>query len=200
MTYQKLKERVVFRLVGAKEDAEILRNRPYIQFLDLFVVFHFLLDVSQESIATVQITNEHMQRWGVNAEFLYQAGLENTCKFFPAEFTSMQELIEEMVGNVGEERGEMYVLTNGMRQYGATVLLYPNILDMIGEILQDDYYMLPSSVHEVIILPKQQGIPKPIMDTMVQEINDTYLIPKETLSDHAYLFERQCGKMKIDFS
>ena len=73
------------------------------------------------------------------------------------------------------------------------------VLEMIGEILKEDFYILPSSIHEVIILPKSKGIAKEELDAMIQDINHTQVDTEEVLSDHAYLYERGLGKIQMAF-
>ena len=67
-------------------------------------------------------------------------------------------------------------------------------MEMVGEILQRDYYILPSSVHEVVILPYSREISKREMDDMVKDINETQVAEEEVLSDHVYLYERSTGR------
>ncbi len=85
----------------------------------------------------------------------------------------------------------MYVLSNKMRNYGAACIVYPHILEMIWNILQTDYYVLPSSVHEVIITPCHKSITCEELDEMIQDINATQIDAEEVLSGHAYLYEHR---------
>lgn len=78
-------------------------------------------------------------------------------------------------------------------------MFYPHVLEMIGEILKEDFYILPSSIHEVIILPKSKEIAKEELDAMIQDINHTQVDTEEVLSDHAYLYERGLGKIQMAF-
>ena len=78
-------------------------------------------------------------------------------------------------------------------------MFYPHVLEMIGEILKEDFYILPSSIHEVIILPKSKGIAKEELDAMIQDINHTQVDTEEVLSDHSYLYERGLGKIQMAF-
>ena len=78
-------------------------------------------------------------------------------------------------------------------------MFYPHVLEMIGEILKEDFYILPSSIHEMIILPKSREIAKEELDAMIQDINHTQVDTEEVLSDHAYLYERGLGKIQMAF-
>lgn len=85
----------------------------------------------------------------------------------------------------------MYVLTNTMQQNGASVLFYPDMQKRIGEILGKDYYVLPSSLHEVIIVPEGTGPTLKELQTMVKEANRTVVEPQEVLSDKVLYFDRE---------
>lgn len=88
----------------------------------------------------------------------------------------------------------MYVLSNSLRNYGAACIAYPHIMETIGEILQEDYYILPSSIHEVVIVPYTREISRREMDDMVRDINETQVADEEVLSNHVYLYERSTGR------
>ena len=94
------------------------------------------------------------------------------------------------------EHFHMYVLSNKSRSYGAACIAYPHILEMIGGILRTDYYVLPSSVHEVVIVPCCENISAAELDEMIREINITQVDDEEVLSDHAYLYELKAGYLR----
>ena len=105
--------------------------------------------------------------------------------------------MKENLLEIGEDEKQdvMYVLTNSLRNYGAACLFYPHVLEMVGEMLKEDYYVLPSSVHEVIIVPESKALDADEMSEMVVEINETQVEPEEVLSDHAYFYQRDSKKL-----
>jgi hypothetical protein len=96
----------------------------------------------------------------------------------------------------------LYVLSNQQRNYGAAVILYPETLLWVAEMLQRDYYIIPSSVHEVLILRKErflalqkEGV---VLPNMIREINEDQVSAEEVLSDCPYFFERSsCRLIRI---
>ena len=68
---------------------------------------------------------------------------------------------------------------------------------MIGQILKNDYYILPSSVHEVIIVPYSEILVCSKLDEMVREINITQVEEEDVLSNHVYLYDRGSGKLRV---
>ena len=85
----------------------------------------------------------------------------------------------------------MYVLSNRIRSYGSAAILYDRRLEGIGMYLKSNYYVLPSSIHEVIIIPEKAAPGKEPLSQMVGEINRTQVAEEEILSDHAYYYDRE---------
>ena len=104
---------------------------------------------------------------------------------------------EEQQIPVEEEQDFMYVLSNHLRSFGAACILYPHVLEMVGDVIGEDFYVLPSSVHEVIVVPESYSMEQGEMEAMVTEINETQVAAEEVLSNHAYFYERKTGKLAL---
>ena len=89
------------------------------------------------------------------------------------------------------EREILYVLSNRLRSFGAAAVLYEERLEMIGEVLGENYYVLPSSVHEVIIIPESDAPGQKKLSEIVTEINETQVDDEEVLSNNAYYYDRE---------
>ena len=103
----------------------------------------------------------------------------------------LESTLEMMAREMEEKQIPMYVLTNINRYYGAACLVYPDMLEKIGNMLQDDFYVLPSSVHEVIFVGKSGCVDSAALNEMIEEVNRTQVEEEELLSEHAYLYERK---------
>jgi len=90
----------------------------------------------------------------------------------------------------------MLVLTNNSRLHGATTLLYPHLLSEISERLNQDLYLLPSSIHEVLLVPADLIGDRQELDLMVQEVNKDHVARDEVLSDHAYFYSRKRNSLE----
>lgn len=209
LDYKGVKDRIVFKLINTEKNKGFLEDAPHRTFLDLSVTFYVLVEISCDGTAAMPVKYSHIKRWGVEEKSLWETALQNVKRLLPAEFFTMRHALKECVEHkllpAGEEnllcdpdsrRDSMYVLSNKIRSYGAACIAYPYVLEMIGDILSEDFYVLPSSVHEVVIVPASAGIPWREMDEMVQEINRTQVAPEEVLSDSAYLFERASGTLR----
>ncbi len=97
----------------------------------------------------------------------------------------------------GKTHLQMYVLTNTERRYGAVNLLYPEILKAAAGRLNGDFYVLPSSVHECMLVPVSTGAVATDLQQMVREINQACVAPEEVLGDSIYCYERETGKLYL---
>lgn len=202
LSFGKMENKIVFKVIHTERNQELLREVPHLDYLDLSIVFYLLLEAAEHGTATILITNEHMQQWDMYPEKLFKIALRNCRRILPAELCSLQDIIRELLNHLREQREEdndefMYILSNSIRSQGAACILYPHIAEMIGDIVGEDYYILPSSVHEVIIVPKSKGMPIKAMNEMIQDINEAHLDPEEILSDHAYYYERKTKKISM---
>ena len=114
---------------------------------------------------------------------------ENTGKLLPYELKTMKAVIQELTDTESEDKEDvMYVLSNRSRSYGAAAILYKGRLEGIGE-------YLPSSVHEVIIIPQSAAPGQEELSDLVTEINTTQVDAEEVLSNHAYYYDRKKKKL-----
>lgn len=194
--YEMVKDKIVIRLVNKSENEKLLEDIPYLPFMDLAVIFHVLVELDEqgERMATMLIRNEHLEWWNVSAEEMYSFAVCNTEKLLPSDMASMFMVIEEILPDwerpeMENEEDFMYVLTNNRRSFGACTILYPGRLEAIGMFLKENYYILPSSVHEVIILPESKAVGKEELVQIVCEINHTQVPEEEILSDNVYYYD-----------
>lgn len=200
LIYDIVKTRIIFKLVNTEKNHELLQDIPHIPFHDLSIVFQCLVSEERFGNASILIHNVHMQLWRVNARELYERALENTPRLQGYELTDMRSVLEEMK-QLGGERAEeieeieqeipMYVLSNRTRIHGAACILYPDILKDFAYVVGKDLYVLPSSVHEVILLPADGTQDSGQLEEMVREINRTQVEEEEVLSDSVYYYRRK---------
>ena len=204
--YQNIKDKIIYKLVNQERNGELLDQVPHVRYLDLAILYFVLVDMDKSGgqMATMLIRNEHLTWWNVTSEEIRRRADMNTEKILPYEFSAMCMMIEEMLGNQEMEEEEwkkfreqenMYILTNHIRSCGASAILYPGRLQAIGDYFKENYFILPSSIHEVIILPESKALPKDEMECVIREVNETQVQAEEFLSNHAYYYDRQ--KMEI---
>ena len=196
--FDTIKDKIVYKVVNYRSNEKLLEQVPHTRILDLAVVFYCLLDNEYGRSATALIYNNNLKNWNVTIDDVYKAALKNTPDLLHSKISSMAALFEKCGVNVdGEEvdlkdyvPSDMYVLTNESKLNGAACILYENVLYDFAQKLGADLYILPSSVHEVILLPKLSMFEKDELVNMVKEVNTEGVAADEVLSDHVYEYNR----------
>ena len=196
--FDTIKDKIVYKVVNYRSNDKLLEQVPHKRILDLAVVFYCLLDNEYGRSATALIYNNNLKNWNVTIDDVYKAAFKNTPDLLHSKISSMAALFEKCGVNVdGEEvdlkdyvPSDMYVLTNESKLNGAACILYENVLYDFAQKLGADLYILPSSVHEVILLPKLSMFEKDELVNMVKEVNTEGVAADEVLSDHVYEYNR----------
>ena len=204
-----VKDRITCRLINAEKNAEYLADKPHTMVDDLAVTYHIAVGREESGIMSAPITNSLMKGYGASVEELHQIALDNMDALAPAYFKSLAETMVDMMlpnmtrSGMSEDEaretiadmippapgGMIYVLSNEDRLNGAAVLLNDKVMDGITEELGEDYFILPSSVHEVLIVPRSDRMDLKTLERMVQDVNATQVAPEERLSDHVYAYD-----------
>ncbi len=193
--FEKIKPFVTFRLIHRSRNYSLLETVPFIPYLDLAIVFSLLFEMPDHGLGSITITNDMIELWDTSLSQLYQLALKNTASLFPIEFRPLKSVISEMTGKPYDqalfEDDHLYILTNSICHLGAACILYTPILEDIADILKDDFYLIPCSIHEIIIVPASYSPELVSLNEMIQEINSTQLSADEILSDHCYFYDRK---------
>lgn len=209
--FDKVKGRICYRLVRQKGNEELLRESPHIDFLDLALCFYYAFEGGQIGEGAIRIKNSHAQRWGVKTADLVRLAERNTVRLFGWECISMEDVIKESPEFDGLEKKQsadavrddfleynpMKILTNAKRTYGAVCMVYPGVLEKLSAAEQKSFYILPSSVHEVILLPETGAEEADALREMIADVNRTCVAPEEVLSDNLYYYDFKEKKVKI---
>lgn len=201
--YENVRKTIVYKLVNYQKNKKLLEDVPYKRVLDLAVVFYCLIEQRKGVSATALIHNEHLRIWNVTEDEIYNDALKNTPVLLAGSIVPMSKILSEIAGTapvdndekVCEYTGEdiLYVLTNSSRINGAACILYDNLLKKFANDVHSDLYILPSSVHEVIIVPKKNAFDKSELADMVREVNEQGVSQDEILSDNVYEYNRKNG-------
>lgn len=198
LDYERIKQIVVYKLVNYEKNKKLLELVPHRRVLDLAVVYYCLLDQSKDGNATAMIYNTNIASWKVTEQDLYEAASKNTPVLLPPKFFSMNSLIQDMFPQEEEmELGDMFVLTNKCKINGAASVIYDDVLKKIADRMGNDLYVLPSSIHEVIILPKIDFYDRESLCNMVREVNCEGVAKEEVLADNVYTFLRKENRLVL---
>lgn len=197
--YEELKGKFACKLIHRGKNEKLLNDIPYVPWMDLAIVAFVLLEVSPYGTATVLVRKEHLEIWRLTEAQLFDEAKKNTPILLPYQFCPMRKLLREIcpyaVDEGEEEEESLYVLSNKLRSFGAASMLYEGILEKVGQKLGENYYILPSSIHEVIVVPESKSPVKQDLEEMVREINETQVEEEEVLSDRVYYFSRKENRL-----
>ncbi len=191
----KVKDRIIFELVNYKMNEERLSNRPFIKVMDLAIIFAFVATDLGRDFGVIHITNEMANNFGLTKDEIWDIAKKNTPKLLEADIVPMSSFVPDE--SVDAEADEMYILCNKKKAGGAGVLLYDRILENLSSKLESDLYILPSSIHETIIIRADKDKNISDLQDMVKNINNTVVSTEDILSDKVYHYIRSNKELKI---
>lgn len=194
-------DHVEYRLVNAERNAEKLKDIPGKKIADLVAIYRVVVSAGENGMMSYVLTKAILDRSGISFEELDEAAKKNTEKSGFSVRTMSEVMCELMGVNVGQEIEEpddpqMYILTNARKLHGANIMLYKEYLEIAAEKMNGDFYIIPSSIHELIAVPvSAQGLEE--LSEMVKEANDNQLTPEEILGYEVYRYNRETGEVEV---
>lgn len=190
-------ERVVCQLVNKEKNSNRLNDAPYKEVLDLAAIYRCVVTDEENGKGSFVISNAMMKMYSIDIDELHNAALRNM-KDEGFKVRSMAEVIADMMGCEPEdvEDGDMYVLNNTSQVNGATIMLYVEYFTELAEKVEDDLYILPSSIHEILAIKASFGKLEELRN-MVREVNDTQVSEEERLSYNVYRYSREDRALMI---
>lgn len=177
--FEDIKDKLFIRICGVginEEDLSILANT---KINNLAIAYNVLIDKLTDNppIKSIKITNELLDKYGVSKEELHKAAMQNSEKIFPAKYYKTNDLIP------------FNILTNEIGCLGAAALFYPNQMEKIAAYLGGNYFILPSSIHEILVMPDDGNLNYMELEQMVKEVNETVVDIKDQLSNNVYYYD-----------
>ena len=187
------KAHLVYRLSGLKGNEAWLSHVVYREYLDMAITYAIILNEGEPDTGLVSVSRELMEHWHFTEEELFSYAHENTKRIFGDNLAGFYDALP---GENGEGPRTVYILSNRENFYGAAVILYSEELKSLADRLQSDLFLLPASIHEVIILPwKKEDYP--FMLRTVMKVNEAEEKKENVLTDNVYVYERETGKIRI---
>lgn len=194
-------DHVEYQLVNAEGNAEKLKDIPGKKIADLVAIYRVVVSAGEDGVMSYVLTKAILDRSGISFEEPDEAAKKNTEKSGFSVRTMSEVMCELMGVNVGQEIEEpdgpqMYVLTNARKLHGANIMLYKEYLEITAEKMNGDFYIIPSSIHELIAVPvSAQGLEE--LREMVKAVNDNQLAPEEILGYEVYRYNRETGEVEV---
>lgn len=212
-SFEIVRDKVVIRLINKEWNSALLKDCPHVEWNDLAVSFRWLAYQNQSGIASALVGNKELDLWGIELNELYQLALKNTETRFPVVLIDMEEAVLNggSISQADRERLqsdfqkvketedyiEMYVLTNEQRVNGASVILYDGVLQFVADQLQNNFYILPSSIHEFIIIADEHKLSAALLKNMVLEANYSVVEKQERLANSVYYYDRFLDQVTV---
>ena len=208
MDYEQMKDKLIMEVVSTEANADMLANVPHKEMEDMSVVYRFVIDSNDDGRATILATNNMIEAMGVTPDQLHEDAVKNAPELKPAVITGMSEVMAEMMGMSPEEMAmmgmptdpadeQMFVATVPDKIHGAGVLAYQDFMDQAAERVGGSFYILPSSLHEVLLVPDNGQMSLHDLESMVREVNATQVAPEDKLTDNVYHYDAEAKVFEL---
>ncbi len=188
--YELIKSKLFVRLCNVSQNQGILKDVPHRIFGDIAAVCYIVFSSAGNDYFSTPITNELFRRYGITEEQLFEDAYANADRMFP-------KIIDKVPGPADKDGGYVYYITNSRKYYGSSAMFYPGALEAIAEFMGDDYYLIPSSVHEMALLPKSKNKDIPMLRQILGELNEENLQKKDYLSDNLFVYSRENKELSV---
>lgn len=197
--WESVKDSILAQIVGNENNEQFLDSRVSTRdesLEDLSYVYRINLDEG-----SIPITNGMLLKWNIDKNTLHETALANSFEKEMPVICDIREIMAELMGvdvadidvlmGDGEEpKVEQIVVTNESKMFGAVNIFNEEVQDDLADRIGGDFYILPSSVHEVIVIPADPERLGEFKDT-VREVNEEQVDPKDRLSDHVFAFDAE---------
>lgn len=204
LSYEAVKDRLAVRLVGSERNREYLSDKPHLDMGNgLALMADIRMDGKQNEWRTV-VNNEVLDLIGADRGTILDEAVRNAAETDPPTLVDMSRdlfrpertnLLERNEAIPAEDISTMYVLSNSSGMMGAAALFYPDVMKRSAEILGSGYYILPSSLHELILVPDSEDITETALCDMVREANRTVVEPQDVLCDEVFHYCAEAGRL-----
>jgi hypothetical protein len=197
MKEELVQQDILYQLINYENNRQLLEGVPHIPYLDMAIVFYYMID---EKIARM-VTKEDQKKWDCTPGELERLATYNTPRKMPVLFKPLEDMVKDILGRENPFQEScpvpMHILTNQKLFLGASSILYPQVLWAVSQSLQDDLYIIPSSIHECIIIPSSSPCSPGELKKMISEVNETVVNPWEILSKHVLIYSKSGDSLRI---
>lgn len=208
--YETIKKSLTVYVRNAEENADFLADCPHEIREDLALIYGFHVLVDGEKDGSAIINYDRLKCLGVSEEQLKQDAWANMKHCEPPCFLALQDMLARMYFDepIDVKEGAlehledvdpnamMYVLTNSNQVNGAVYMCDEEVMSLIAEQLGADLIVIPSSIHETIILPDAQNMSLSELNAMVEAVNAEAVEPQERIANSVYRFDREAQRLE----
>lgn len=208
-----MKDKIVFQVVNTKENQEMISLCPHRNFMDLTAVYRAITNVDENGVSGFLITNDIAKAEDLTEKALYAMAKKNTKKLFPFKRERIEETMIRMMKRWGAndkdidesfpyiddvpEKERVYVISNQFEFFGANALLYKDVIGDVAKSIGTDCFILPSSVHDLVVLSTDIFGESTKLINLVRETNSEHVRTSDRLSDSIYLYSLANNKINM---
>lgn len=195
--FENARPRLGLRLFNPGQNPELFDDLPCLPCLDLALAFVIFFEYDEETQTTALIRWEHLKNWGITPSELLPYAAENCPRCMPARISHVGSMLGSCAppfDGIHPVQGtdQLYALSSIRQITGAVTMLYPGVLQNFASSLDDDLYIIPSSIHEVMFEPvRAAGMGVSDINKIILSVNEKLVRPEEQLSDHVYVYDHR---------
>lgn len=187
-----MKDNIYMVLVNYERNKELLNDCPYIPFLDLAIVFRYKVSEDEGCISSGLVRKSEQEFWGLTIDELYEKALRNTEKMFPPVLMKLSEKMRQMDGDYEFiPETNLYILSNSINSYGSIYMTDIAKIHELANELSTNFFIIPSSIHEVLLFPDDNSMDRCHIECVVNDINTYVLSDTDYLSQTVYYYDRE---------
>lgn len=194
-------KRLALRLLEASRNREFLKDTPYMEVGNgLVLVCDVRIQESSDGCFSTVVNNNLLKVMGREKSDVFRQALKEAWDTDRPVLSSMEAKLfsgdeTNLLDHPEPAASGMYILTNTSGIHGAAALFYPDVQHRISEVLGEDYYALPSSTEEFIIVPQSMGMGPKEFTAMVRDANRSVVEPGQVLCDSVLKYDRDAGML-----
>lgn len=208
--YEKVKTLLRVKLINKEKNEKMLETCPHKTVCDLALVMYVMLDDNVLGRGSITIDNKTFDLWERDFETVLNQALSNSLHEADFCINSITEVLFELMQSRGMEadsseavaikelieqeknsEASMYVLSNRYKTYGAVEILDEKSLRLFADRIDSNFYILPSSVHELIVIPADKEIDVNTLYDMVNTVNAEEVPEYDFLSNNVYFYDKE---------
>lgn len=175
LDFKSKKDSIVMNLINRELNQELLQTVPHKDVMDLSIIYRIIMEQDDSGLATILVDNHILEELGISEKELEELAYANTGRLFPIEIFKLSDLL--------------YVMTNELKVHGATAMMYSQAIDVLAEKIGDSFFVIPSSIHEIMAVPEWQ-IDAETLVHMLEDGNRLCCLEEEVLSSTIYHYDK----------
>ena len=203
MEWDRVKDHLTIRALSTEMNSSMLEQTVHREVLDLSAVVYAKMEKpAGDGVGYIMVLKEHLQLWGKSEADVYETAMEHTVRE-NISFASINENIKRILsekkmdlifdGDLIETDIPLYVLTNETNQFGAVYMLLPEVMERIAAEKGEDLYLIPSSIHETLVMPASSVDDPLCLQFTLLSVNKMQLPLEDRLSNHVYRYRKGAG-------